>query len=249
MADYDNWGGKSVYSTDEIYGIHADTPFVLNKNISVFDYDKNICDMQCKSGFWSNASSMYNRLQYGNDQRCTLAACKNWDYDNLKNNNENKWNVCSECWGPGELSYYDVWDGKTGFTNQEVLYAHKKQPFVRRYFGNTTGHCQLQCESGFWSNYSSSYNTAADMNDQRCTYDNCKNWNYSDTTSDPLPTAKTCTTCWSKDDVASATWPAKKTYKKNSGWHTTEPFKLENNVCKVQCDSDFWSNAATETDP
>jgi len=192
---------------------------------------------------------MYNRLQYGNDQRCTYAGCKNWDYDNLKNNNEDKWNKCSECWGAGELSYYNGWDGKTGFTQQEVLYAHQEQPFVRRYYSDTTGHCELQCQTGFWSNYKSSYNTASEMNDQRCTYDNCKNWDYTDNTSDPLPSAKTCTTCWTKDDVASSTWPAKKTYAKNSGWHTTEPFKLDSNVCKVQCDSDFWSNAVTESDP
>lgn len=224
VADYDNWGGKTVYTTDEVHGIHPDTPFSLHNNISVFDNGTNICEMQCKAEFWSNARSSYNRLSFGNDQRCTFGACKNWDYDNIRDIGENVWNLCTECWGAGELSYYAGWDGKVGFTEEEVANAHEKEPFTRRYDGDTRGHCELKCKSEFWSNYNSSFNKASDINDQRCTYDNCKNWDYTDTTSDPKPTAKTCNTCWSTDDVASSTWPAKKTYGKNSGWHTTEPF-------------------------
>merc|ERR1711957_823791 len=162
---------------------------------------------------------------------------------------QNTYNFCQECWTIGELSNYSSWDGKGSYTEQEIAGMYETTPFIKRFDTNKLGHCELQCKTGYWSNYRSSYNTASEMNDQRCTYDNCKNWDYTDVTSDPLPTAKTCTTCWTKDDIESVTWPAKKTYAKNSGWHTTEPFKLDSNVCKVQCDSDFWSNAVTESDP
>merc|ERR1712146_639310 len=137
-------------------------------------------------------------------------------------------------------------EGRGSYTEQEILGIHEKTPFIKRFNYNRLGQCELQCKEGYWSNYRSSYNTASEMNDQRCTYDNCKNWNYSDVTSNPLPTAKTCTTCWTKDDIESATWEAKKAYGKITGWDLTEPFKLstDTNVCEVQCDSDHWSNVS-----
>jgi len=72
--------------------------------------------------------------------------------------------------------------------------------------------CEIQCKEGYWANTISYYNKSVDGNDQRCTYNNCKNWDYDDITSVPRMTAKTCKLCWDKDDVAHPDWTVKSTY-------------------------------------
>jgi hypothetical protein len=45
-------------------------------------------------------------------------------------------------------------------------------------FSLVSNQCKLNCATGYWSNWQSNYNPSVDPLDQRCTYDNCKNWNY-----------------------------------------------------------------------
>ncbi len=58
--------------------------------------------------------------------------------------------------------------------------------------------CKIKCLPDYWSNIASTFNTAADGNDQRCTYNNCKNWDYAAGVTDN----KTCTCLLSTSDAA-----------------------------------------------
>ena len=105
-----------IYTEQEIFGVNVETPFTLNDTTK-------FCEINCKTGFWSNINSSYNKADDGNDQRCTSNICKNWDYENLKQNDEDKYNICSECWGINEINDYNNWAAKSHFTEQEIAFV------------------------------------------------------------------------------------------------------------------------------
>jgi len=85
-------------------------------------------------------------------------------------------------------------------------------------------YCILNCKEGYWSNFEPNYTEvkAKVGNDQRCTFDNCKAWEFDkldeindDWESEATKTgSKKCTACWSNEDVITNydTWDVKKTY-------------------------------------
>jgi hypothetical protein len=183
LDTYAEWDGRSSYTREELEGQIIEIPFVKNTD--------NICELQCGSGYWSNAKSTFGRASNGNDQRCTYNNCKQWNFkvSGAKNN------ACTECWNIDDIAAYSSWDVRSDYSLAEVLGMNQKTPFK---IDNDTNQCQLQCADGYWSNFKSSFNRAANANDQRCTSDNCKDWDYFSGTG--LPT--TCTRCWIYADMA-----------------------------------------------
>jgi hypothetical protein len=66
-----------------------------------------------------------------------------------------------------------AWRGSDTYTQQEHLHKRGIQPWL---LDGTE--CVLHCKDGYWSNEDSAHNKAADPLDQRCTSDNCKDWDY-----------------------------------------------------------------------
>jgi len=209
--------------------------------------------MNCQYGYWSNLKSTFNTATEPNDQRCTYNTCKNWDYENVDDVGENLPDFCSTCWDKNDMIIYNNWDGRGTFTKQEVQGRHQEVPFKRQLSGPKKGQCELQCKDGYWSNYASDYNTAIEPNDQRCTYNNCKNWDYFDTTTSPEITAKSCHLCWNESDMLNVNYIAALSYRPNKvlSRNRIEPFMLnsELGVCKLQCKIDYYSNYDKNLDP
>jgi hypothetical protein len=151
--------------------------------------------------YWSNSISNWNTAADGNDQRCTYNNCKNWDYAGGQTDNK----TCTVCWGTADLADAS-WDVAATYTSKEVQGTILTEPFK---LDDADKVCKIQCMPDYWSNSISNWNTAADGNDQRCTYNNCKNWDYAGGQTDN----KTCTVCWAKEDLSDyANWDAQISY-------------------------------------
>jgi hypothetical protein len=149
--------------------------------------------------------------------------------------------TCTVCWGTDDLADHPSWDAKSTYSIHEVSGTTVAEPFK---LDDADKVCKIQCLPDYWSNAKSTYGRASIGNDQRCTYNNCKNWDYEGGVTDN----KTCTVCWGTDDLADhPSWDAKSTYSIHevSGTIVAEPFKLDDadKVCKIQCLPDYWSNA------
>ena len=92
----------------------------------------------------------------------------------------------------------------------------------------------------------------SDTNDQRCTYNNCKNWQYDDIVSTPKLEATTCNECWTDEDIKLLLWDGKPSYPKDNTQFRLpeESFKLDtnSNKCILQCKAGYWSNYNSEID-
>jgi len=121
--------------------------------------------------YWSNVRSTHTTTTETIKFKCSPDECKLW-----KPEDESVMNECKECWIETDLEDYVNWDGRGSFNLQEIYGRDKEQPFE---LDSTTKTCALQCKDGFWSNHDSTYNKAAFGADQRCSWANCKNWDYS----------------------------------------------------------------------
>jgi hypothetical protein len=151
-------------------------------------------------------------------------------------------NHCTECWGSDDISNYSSWDGRNSYYEEEVKYRGDVTPFV---LNPSTNQCELQCGQSYWSNWLSTYNPASDIYDKRCTYDNCKNWNYN--ANDSTITAKTCNECWQDSDINPYTsWDAAYSYYEQEvvGRDIRNAFKINTSLsnCELQCSLGYWSN-------
>jgi hypothetical protein len=133
-----------------------------------------------------------------------------------------------------------AWRGSDTYTQQEHLHKRGIQPWL---LDGTE--CVLHCKDGYWSNEDSVHNKSADPLDQRCTSDNCKDWDYDlgSVSITPAP----CKTCWDKDDVATwGNWDGRLSYteKEMEGKDPNIPFGNISGTseCKLQCDTGYWSN-------
>jgi hypothetical protein len=197
---YSTWPGNGSFTTQEIE-YRADPPFILNPTT-------NRCDIQCINHYWSNKDIVIGND--GNDQRCTYNNCKSWIHgppavgDTSKN--------CLTCWVYADMNPHGSWHANYSYFEQEMIGVLQTQPFL---WDSVDKHCELQCEDQYWTNWASTYAPAADVLDQRCTYNNCKGWQYA--LDDPAQTAKTCDTCWADADLDDAhydSWDARKSYQK-----------------------------------
>jgi hypothetical protein len=117
-------------------------------------------------------------------------------------------NHCTKCWKASDINNYQSWDGRNSYYEEEVRYRVDVTPFL---LNPSTNQCELQCGLNYWSNWISSHNPASDIYDKRCTYNNCKNWNYN--ADDSQITAKTCNECWQDIDMSPySSWDANYSY-------------------------------------
>jgi hypothetical protein len=100
---------------------------------------------------------------------------------------------CSECWTQSDLEIYPEWPGNAVYTEKEIEGMVKTKPFELKYPEMV---CRLNCTDGYWGNLESTRKAAVDSNDQRCSYDNCKDWDFAG----GILSAKECTTCWEEQD-------------------------------------------------
>ena len=110
------------------------------------------------------------------------------------------------------MNPHSAWHANYSYFEQEMIGVLQSQPFL---WDSVDKHCELQCEDQYWTNWTSTHAPAADVLDQRCTYNNCKGWQYA--LDDPAQTAKTCDACWDDADLDDAhydSWDAKKSYQK-----------------------------------
>jgi hypothetical protein len=169
-----------------------------------YNLENDQCNLQCAPGYWANQASTYNTASDALDQRCTWHNCKNWDYN--ANDPLRTAKTCTLCWDHADISAYATWDAKSSYKDKELVGRDTAEPFRLH-----TGQCGLQCKLGFWSNWKSAYNSASDALDQRCTSDNCKDWDY--TSANSSDHAKKCTMCWDKLDMADYTkWDGRGSY-------------------------------------
>jgi hypothetical protein len=83
--------------------------------------------------------------------------------------------ACSACWDDSDMTPYSTWDGRGSYSEQEVTDRSPQNSFILEH---QSSKCVLQCGLGFWSNYNSQFNKAANEYDQRCTSFNCKDWQW-----------------------------------------------------------------------
>jgi hypothetical protein len=235
MGVYAQWLAKESYYHQEVIGRLSASPFSL-------DTGTNQCGLRCDPGYWSNWRSTHNAASDALDQRCTWHNCKNWDYN--ANDPLRTAKTCTLCWDHADISAYATWDAKDSYKDKELVGRDTAEPFRLH-----TGQCGLQCDSDYWSNWQSTYNSASDAHDQRCTYNNCKSWGYAN--ADLAKTAKTCTLCWTEPDVSDwSNWDVSHAYSRASvfGRDASEPFRLNTNKeCELVCKAHYWSNLQATT--
>jgi hypothetical protein len=185
ISSYGTWDGSPSYTQYEITGVATDIPFLL-------DAYTQTCELVCKVGYWSNWDSSWDIKSNEWDQRCTSDNCKRFDWAADKATEPST--KCTQCWADSDMSVGDwtKFDGYRSYFAQELIAREPSGSFT-----NVSGVCHLNCKPGYWANMNSDYNTASTEYDQRCTSDNCRDWNYAGD-SDP-PT--TCTSCWRKADM------------------------------------------------
>jgi hypothetical protein len=115
---------------------------------------------------------------------------------------------CKSCWSKDDMSPYTDWDARQSYTEQAVWFRELDLPWV---LNPSTSRCELQCRTGYWSNWESKQYPAADDYDQRCTSNNCKKWPWG--TADSAKTGDTCDECWDHADITDYdNWDAKASY-------------------------------------
>ena len=174
MAVHASWPAKLTYTTAEMIGVLQTNPFEL-------DAAAHTCVLQCKAGYF--------RPPYSDPllQECVICS------DNCKTCVTSAEN-CTSCWQDAGITD-SSWVGSDTYTDQEVMHRHSTSPFTHDASDNT---CILNCKDHYWSNDSSTYNTASDPLDQRCTSTNCKAWDYAASLTTNTP--DTCSQCWSNTD-------------------------------------------------
>jgi hypothetical protein len=231
VDNYPSWDGKGPFSEEDIKGRDPETPFVLNSD--------GVCELQCKPGWWTNWDSTVNAVTDPHAQKCTYDNCKSYDSGATDASSDN----CKTCWSRNDVDN-PKWAGRHSYTKAEISSekAHG-EPFILEIDPQTgKGQCVLKCKGTYWSNHKSGSGKAVDMNDQRCTYSNCKAWDHES----PTGYSWFCTACWDKSDLARADWQAKSTYTELEleGVDLEQPFVLDKitGECILQCKSGYWSN-------
>ena len=219
IAGYGTWAARGSYTPQEIE---------FRDGLG-FENVENVCKLNCLPNYWSNWDSTHLPAEPKRDQRCTSYNCKAWAHD--PPNVAKTSNVCSECWDwSTDIDNYDTWDARSKYTKQEIAGAHKTTPFT---IDPTTNICALQCAAGWWSNFGSTWNWGVTFEklDQRCTSDNCKDWNYEDGVD---PSTK-CSQCWKEADINDwPNWDARGSYtlqKMFGRLKTSEAFLLVGGQC------------------
>jgi hypothetical protein len=162
---YRNWDGYKSYTEQEMIGFLKFLPFTHN-------YVTHQCELRCDPKYWSNWKSGVGQSADEYDQRCTSNNCKTWDYSISTATAKN----CKTCWTEADIfTDYNSWDAKNSYLQQELVGRLQTEPFK---LDPISKKCDLQCQTTYWSNLNSKSGKAADELDQRCTSDNCKNWNY-----------------------------------------------------------------------
>ena len=91
------------------------------------------------------------------------------------------------------MASYNTWLGKQTYAETEVTGRLVAAPY------RLESHiCLLTCETGYWSNWGTGSHLISATDpawDQRCTSDNCKKF-------DVTQSAKHCTECWDTADMA-----------------------------------------------
>ena len=232
VDDYASWDGKGPFSEVDIEGRDPETPFALNSD--------GVCELQCKPGWWTNWNSTVGAITDPHAQKCTYDNCKSYDSDAADASSDN----CKTCWSRDDVGH-DEWAGRNSYSVHEIaadtdqnseLFGLEINPTTKK------GQCVLKCKSSWWSNHESGSGKAIDMNDQRCTYKNCKAWAHES----PTGRGDFCTACWDKSDLARADWQAKTIYRDNEleGVDPDQPFVLDKitGECILQCKPGYWSN-------
>jgi hypothetical protein len=227
---YPNWDGKGPFSQVDIKGRDPETPFVLNSD--------GVCELQCKPGWWTNWDSTVNAVTDQHAQKCTYDNCKSFDSEATDASSDN----CETCWSRDDVDNPE-WAGRHSYTKAEIISGMADgEPFIFEIDSTGKGQCVLNCKPEYWSNHASGSGKAVDMNDQRCTYKNCKAWDHES----PTGYSSFCTACWDKSDLARVDWQAKDTYTDLDleGVDLEQPFVLDEitGVCILQCKSGYWSN-------
>jgi hypothetical protein len=132
------------------------------------------------------------------------------------------------------MAIYNTWIGRGSYTQHEVSGRLVALPYKLE-----NNMCLLQCDTGYWQNYTTSLVDSTDpTRDQRCSSDNCKRF---DNSKSPAH----CTECWDQPDMTTySTWIGRGSYVKTEVTHRLllEPFKLTDSICVLQCTAGSWSN-------
>jgi len=148
---------------------------------------------------------------------------------------------CNSCWDDSFVADYDNWVGKSKYTKSQAISLVTDKPFHYNPFSRS---CEANCDIGYWSSSKSIIYQDETPFDYRCVYDSCKNWDHTDNS--PDNSSKRCTECWDAQDVQYYfRWHAMNSYTESEvfGTDRTTPFILENNTCKINCKTHYWSNS------
>jgi hypothetical protein len=198
-------------------------------NDACTDPGATTCLLNCAAGWWNDHQGSTDALL----QRCVSDNCAvAEDADRTQ---------CTQCWVKSDMDVYATWGGRGSYTPAEIL-AAADPPF---HFSSQA--CQIQCQTGFWSNWGTGAPLIAAINstlDQRCTSNNCKTM---DSSQDP----KWCLSCWEELDVNPyGSWFGKGSYlpAETEGRDTAAPFLLDpvTHTCGLQCATGYWTNKGTD---
>jgi len=164
IQNYDTWPGSVTYHRNDLRGIYTEHPYKLESTYS------QKCEPLCDVNYWTNVRSKHTPTQETILFKCSPDQCKLWEPED-----ETAVNECKQCWDKDDVNDYSNWDARGSFTPQELVGRNTDEPFK---LDATTKTCALQCKVGYWTNHVSTFNQMSNGSDQRCTYANCKNWDY-----------------------------------------------------------------------
>jgi len=224
MEDWDKFVANSAFDEKHLTGRYTDDGQHEDTQSS-YELDQNTetCQLKCNSGFWATSSSVRYPSTDIFSQRCVSNNCKDYDYTKRKFTETAIFKPCSECWDQNDLNWtdnvntdnlYNQFDGKGSYTREElkgrvIATPFKKVERINLQNGDSVDVCELQCRQNFWQDYKECEGTYVDIegnnactmskfnpSSQRCTYDNCKNWDSTHPNS-----VENCSTCWSDIDL------------------------------------------------
>jgi hypothetical protein len=165
--------------------IDQDEPFKL-------DEKTRVCYMKCLNGYFSKYPSHYAKTSETSWMTCQLVTCKTAIWPVL-------YLYCSSCWSAKDmLENHYRWDGRPTYNWEKIKDADPTTPWFHGMTAIGDHQCKLNCVNNTWSNYPRSNHWklpyAADPTQQRCTSDNCKDWD-----SDAVQTIDTILDTWVTD--------------------------------------------------
>jgi hypothetical protein len=236
VSDWDNWPARASYPRRIFYATDDETPFETHGDE---------CRLKCRTGY---------HLEYDDrntDQRlsqlCVYDGCLTWDIFGYTVGEDPSATsiICTSCWTPESVDD-DSWSGASVYLKIRIEGRNPSVPFI---VDTKSEFCALQCDKGYWSNLYSEILKAPTPLDQKCTFNNCKE--FYDDRLDAGVSSKSCKTCWTEEDVAD--WeklPIKSSYPKRIFYGTDpiEPFKMDDTNCKLKCKIGYHFSIDTRND-